>query len=463
MARISANLSGIERVLLNRLADATAAAATSTLRLATLQKINSPADDPSGFVALAGFQSQLSNVGAAMSNATAAASMVTQTQTALGQIQSQLTAIRAELLDPDDESQLAIDEAIAQIDALTRTEVDGRRTLDGSADFEVSGRDSTQVSRLTVYATGASQRTITGTVLQAAAQATLTRQSSEGALAEAQFTLSGSRGSTVIDVENAESLDSLAGKINAKSYLTGVTAAVDGGDLVLTSVGYGTGAEIGVDVTDGTFNVTGGNGDGTADGTAGTARINGRVYSSDAANGNRYTVSDNGLRFEIEFQEGFTGAMDTMTVSAGGLTFCLSADVSQTATLAIPGLQPGRLGGDSGRLDQIATGGDYAGLGDNTAQAVRIVDEAIAQVTRVQGNVSGFYNASISSASTLLGELEEDLQDAIDAMDLVDVAEEEVRLSYCEALAQNAMAGLAVLQQQRAGIVRLIQHIAGLD
>ena len=60
MGRIGAHLSGIERTLLNRLAEANTAATINSLRLATGQKINAPSDDPSAFVALGLLRSRLS-------------------------------------------------------------------------------------------------------------------------------------------------------------------------------------------------------------------------------------------------------------------------------------------------------------------------------------------------------------------------------------------------------------------
>jgi flagellin-like hook-associated protein FlgL len=81
MARIGATISGIERSLLNRMADANAAVAVSTLRLASGKNVNSPSDNPSAFVTLSRFQSRLTTVTATMANVTAASTMVGEVQT----------------------------------------------------------------------------------------------------------------------------------------------------------------------------------------------------------------------------------------------------------------------------------------------------------------------------------------------------------------------------------------------
>lgn len=464
MSRIASNLSGIERSLLNSMAQANAQVAKSTLRLATMQKINYPSDDPSAFVTLSRFQSQLSNVTSAMSNVTNASSLLTQTESKVSQIQDQLEIIRDALATPTDSSQETIDQALAEINELASSEVNGRRVLDGSASFTITGRDTAQVARLTVYATGGSSQAIRGAVLTPGTQASLTYTGSSGATtAAATITITGNLGSSQIAVTNGETLADLAEAINAVSYETGVTAAADGDDLDMTSVGYGSEAKVAVAVSTGTFVVTGGDGAGTDYGTSGTAEINGATYTASASDGNSYTVSDNGFRFQIKFEAGFSGEFDTIQVSGSALGFVLSSDVSQVATLAISSLLTAQLGGDAGRLDQIGSGGAYSGLGDNRSQALLIVDEATSQVTTVQGNIAGFSAASVDSASALLADLETDLQTSIDAVDLVNVAEETERVSFYTALAENAIVGLAVINQQRSSIVDLIKQIAGLD
>jgi flagellin len=479
MSRIGANLSGIERSLLNRLAESNAAATLSSLRMATGHKINRPRDDPSGFVLLSGFQAQLGRVTAAMSNTTAAGSMVSQTQSALGQMRTQLNTIRDELLKDTGavplsdaqraESQAKIDTAVNQVNALAATDVGGRRVLDGSADFAVSGRNAGQVAGLAVHATGGTARTISGSVAATATRASLvyTGTSENKTSAAATITLSGNRGGAVLGVTSGQTLSSLAGSINQQSYLTGVTAAVDetAHTLTMTSVDYGSRATAAVAVASGAFAVSGGDGSGTAHGTNASATINGATITAgdSRVQGNRFTINQSGLRFEIEFAPGFTGALDAMSVGGDALEFSLDADAAQRATLALPGMQAARLGGPSGTLNQLQSGGPLAGLGSNTAQALRVVDEALGDVTRVQGSVDGFQNSAIGTASSLLADLQKDLGDAIDTLDKTNDSEETQRQIYYEQLASNSEAGLAILSQQRASIVSMIRQIAGLD
>ena len=464
MSRISMNLSGIERTLLNRLAEANAAATLSSLRMATGEMINSPRDDPSAFVYLSGQQSQLSRVQETMDNVTAAASMVGQAQSTADEIRTQLSAIRTELLKWESgtltgSEQSNIDAAITEIENLVATEMDGKRLLDGSANFEISGRNSSQVTDVRVFSTGGATVTVSGSVTAAATRAELTFTGSGGNVdTDATFTLTGNTGSYEFTVTAAQTLDNLATAINDKSHETGVTASVEGDVLTFTSVEYGSDADVTIGVSDGTFIVAAGNTTSDA-GTDVTATIDGQSYTGD---GHQLSISDGVANYRLEFEPTFTGDFDTITVSGDALTFALSTDLARSTTLAIPGLHPAKLGGPSGSLSDLATGGSLAGLGDNASQAIRVVDEALADLTEVEGAIDGFYNASVTSASNFLADLEDDLEDAIDDVNLVDDTEEASRLVYYTGLASNSIAGLSILQNQRAGIVRLIQKIAGL-
>ncbi len=468
MGRIGISLSGIERSLLNRLAEANAAATLSNLRIASGNMVGAPRDDPSAFFELSKLRSSLGKVTATAANVTAAGSMVSQTQTALAGVRTQLGLIRTELLQDETrsltgaqraEAQANIDAAIAQINALASTEIDGRRLLDGSAAFYVSGRNGDQIDDVTVYATGGGSLTVDGTVHTAATQAQLTYNGDSDQInGNATFTLTGDLGSVDYTVVDDTDLTTVRDLINADSHKTGVTVAISGSDLVFTSVEYGSDADITVDVSSGTFIV--GVGSSTSDvGTDATATLNNVTYTGE---GNLFTVTDGGAHFTVKLDPTFTGDLDAITIRGDALTFALSTDVNRTSTLAISGVQAGKLGGTSGRLSQLASGGSLADLDGDTSQAIRVVDEALAQLTLVEGSVDGYYNAAISSSSSLLADMQTDIEGAIDDINLVDDTEETARMAYALDLAANAMAGLTIFRQQRSSIVMLIWKIAGL-
>jgi len=476
MARIGSAISGIERRLLDSLALANAQVTLSNLRMATGHKINSPKDDPSAFVTLNGLQSQLNVVTATLSNATAADSMIAQTHTALGGIQTQLNIIRTELLKDTDaahqftpaqraESQAKIDTAIDQINTMAGTSIDGKMLLGGSADYIYSGSNTTQVADVIVHSKAQSDATISGEVISTAAQAKLTYTGEIGVVQDTTLTLTGQRGSVAFTVHTTDTLDTVADTINQNSYKTGITAAVNSGEhtLTLTSVDYGSSAFVRVS-TDGDFPAPGSDGNGYATGTNASAVINGKTIdsSSNNVNGNSFSVNDNGMNFEIEFKPDFTGIFDTISVSGKALSFALSPELNHPAALAIPAMYSANFSGPSGRLDDLYSGGTWAGLGEKTSRAIQVVDEALGRLSRVQGSVDGFYNAAITSSSNLLSDMQTKLGDYIDSIDKVDDYEETQRKDYYQALSNNAISGLTIINQQRQSIVNMLQDIAGL-
>lgn len=465
LGRIGATITAIELRLLNQLNDATTAAATSALRLATGEKINAPRDNPTGFIALSEFRADKKRLTAALANVNEASSLVSQTQLTLDQIRTQLETIQEKALEDEDQgltadqraaNQVAIDTAIDAISSLAGSSIDGRRVLDGSAAFEVSGVNNAQIQDLfPISLASNTSKTLSGAVTSTATRATLTHVEGAGTISNAAtFTLEGTRGSASISVANGESLATVATRINQESHVTGVTATVSGGtNLAFNSVEYGSDTEISITTTSGVF--TGG-----ADiGSDAVATINGITQTGE---GNKFTIADNGFLATVEFKAGFTGAFDPITISGDALTFSLSTDLAHRSVLAIPALQPALLGGLSGTLDQLKSGGSLSGLGTNVSQALRVIDEALGDLTRVEGLVDGFADSAIESSETLLNDLADNVDDAIDDLNQVDEDEEELLQSRNEALASNAIAGLAVLDQQRNSIVALIQKIAGL-
>lgn len=696
MSRIGATLNGIERTLLNRLADSRAAATINALRLTTGRKINAAKDDPSGLMALSRFETEREVVSRTLSNVAAASSLVSKTQLALDQVRTQLNTIRTKALEDQDQTltplqrtanQAAIDAAINEINRLAGATIDGRRVLDGSANFDISGLNGAQIAELTVYQTDGARQTvsqqqaelvytgvagfaaaaanitltgdsgsvtfavttssslaqiaasvnahttttglvaeadgntlsirstgyganefvdldvtsgafvvtggdvsgkargrdaehgdapsISGAVDRAAERATLTYDAGGGTIAaNATFTLTGDRGSAAISVTTADTLSAAAARINLESHVTGVTATVEGNRIRFESVAYGLNADVELDVTAGTFAVTGGNGDATANGVNAIATINGVRYGGNQSatparlvhtesggtiafnatftlngplgastpisvtagntltavaglinaqtgstgvaasvdgtqlrieseatgigaeiavvvtagkfaidggngdgtargedavtgvakvDGNRFFVTDNRFRYELEFAGGFAGEFDTVTVGPGAFQFALAPDVRQRSTLAVQSVHAARLGGLSGKLEELATGQVHGGLDAKAPTAIRIADEALGDLDRIEGLVDGFANATISSSSALMTAFSDQLDINIDSINLVDDTEESLLLAKNEDLIDNAVASLAILSQQRSSILDLIRQAAGLS
>jgi len=134
--------------------------------------------------------------------------------------------------------------------------------LDITYTIEVSGVNSQQLTSFQVQslADGASA-TIGGAVTQTAGQAELTFTGTIlGTVGtNATFNLSGSQGSVQLSVTSLQSLNTFVNNVNANTPTTGVTATRQGNQVRLWSVGVGSSATVGVAVSSGSFQTTGGN------------------------------------------------------------------------------------------------------------------------------------------------------------------------------------------------------------
>ncbi|MFN0016734.1 MAG: hypothetical protein ACKVP0_00660 [Pirellulaceae bacterium] len=469
MLRLGPSFGGFERQLLGALAAANGQIALSMLRVSTGKRINAPADDPAQFVKMSAMQREQSVVQSALERVNAAANIGSQLQTNLAAVTEQLAEIRELLLEDADQSlsasaraenQLKIDAALAQITTLARASIGGKQLLDGGSNYLVTGQTVAQVKSVQTYSL-AGTTSISGTVTTAATRGSLTYTGSGGNVtAAATFTLTGKLGSATITATTSESLTSLATDINNASYITGVTASVAGNVLTFSTVDYGTKATIAVNVTSGTFAVTGGNGNGTAQGTNAVVTLGG--LAPESVDGNRLTYARNGTHVRIELTAGYTGALSSLTFSdAPTLKFALGTG-TRTTKLGIRGVLIETLGGNSGALSQLASGGSFAGLSTNTAQALRVVDEAAGQLTILAGQVNGFADATVNSSAEFLIAWDQNLTTGIGKLYGADEDVENQNIAKNQNRAANALASLSILQQQQASVAFLIQKLAGL-
>ena len=425
--RIGAQLSGVDRLLLNLLSEQKAAPGLqkATTNLGASQ--STIASNPTGMLSLSTNDTQRGIMDRTLSRIAAAADTVGQIQSIFDQIRTQIDTIHEKAAADVGQqltgteraaNQSAINDAIDEINRLAATEINGQQVLNGavtvnSSTTTISGLNEDQIVDFEVVSIAAnSNLTISGTVLTTAQQAELSYQG-PNVKNDATVTLSGDLGSTSISVTKGESLAAVRDRINAETSATGVTASLNESKLIINSVDYGSDAGVSVDVTSGEFGVAGGNGDGTANGIDPTAIINGQTLAGD---GSQFSFNDASGSFTLEFDPTFQGDFDPITVSNTSTTstttqlqFSLSSNPNSFATLSIPGVQAASLGGLTGTLDQLATGESKSGLGTNADDAVRIADEALAQLTGIRNNVDNFATSVIDSARSLYSGLKEDL------------------------------------------------------
>ncbi|MBX7167387.1 MAG: hypothetical protein K1X74_13745 [Pirellulales bacterium] len=220
-------LSGVQVRAIQNLNDAVGEMSAVTLRLASLRRINSAADDPAGLIAVTQIEDELSALEAADHGTDSAGAVVDVADSALAQVGELLRRIDGHVVSAagdtisEDERaalQIEVDAAIDAIDRIGRTtEFNGVNLLDGSLgdgltyvlaaradqtarlDLPVVSRTSlgSTAARLAELATGGSLNLASGNIAQAASVVESARRQVASARAGlgafARFTLDSSR------------------------------------------------------------------------------------------------------------------------------------------------------------------------------------------------------------------------------------------------------------------------------
>ena len=228
----------------------------------------------------------------------------------------------------------------------------------------VSGVDAQQFTAFQVdsFTEGASS-SLSGSVTQTASVAELTFAGNNAGKVNtnATFTLTGSLGSSQFVVTKSQTLSDLADQVNAVTAVTGVTAVVEGNDIQFRSVGVGTSATVEVEVTLGTFNVTGGNGDGTANGANAVVVVNGQTITA-AGTGYEFTFSDANGSYSFTAAAGFTGAFSTIDIVSQAGSFDIAGgngDGTATGLDALAVINGNELTGTGNQFTFSQPGGEF--------------------------------------------------------------------------------------------------------
>ena len=189
--------------------------------------------------------------------------------------------------------------------------------------------------------------------------ATTAGVSASGGLAnDIVIELSGTDGSEVLSFGSGTSIAELVNGINQVSDATGVSAVVNGTTattLDLTSTAYGSSAFVDLGVIEDDAAVFT---DSRQEGTDIVASVNGISVTGD---GNALTINTATLDLSATLDAGFTGT-SSFTITGGGALFQLGPDVvsNQQARLGIGSVNTARLGGVSGKLFRLGTGGSHS-------------------------------------------------------------------------------------------------------
>lgn len=464
MSRVSSvgSLSGLSLQLLRGMKEATQAVDQSTQRLSTLRKLNRASDNPSGMVAASRLQSQLDTINAAQSNVTRAQALVNTADTAASDVVSKLETMRTLALEvaggtlsaaEKGANQAEINDLLDAIDRTARTSFNGTRLLDGTSGYTLSGVDNTNLKDVDVLAKRTDSdvtvnMNVTTTALKGA------KAYAGGALGAATtLTVTGSAGTTTLQLANGATTQDITDAFNAATYLTGVTATrVDATNIDFATVNYGSAATIAITATAGTFTTTG-----TGTGRDAIATVNNTSFT---AAGTAFNVNLPNLSMQIDIAPTASGALTAFTVSGTGLKFQTSTDTSDAARLGLMNLSTAALGGATGKLSTLRSGQANAVDTGNAITAIQVIDDALSEARSAQATIGSFGKYTLDTAESLLGAAEENTTAAWSDLVETDVPSETARLSQLRVVQEAALQALQVHTLRQADSLSLLQALA---
>lgn len=465
MSRIGSlnSLSSDQLRALNRIHQLGREISKNTLRLSTLKRINSAKDDPAGLVQATLLQQELTAAEAASKSVTRASAILNTADAAAGEIVSQLQAARALVFEAAGgglsssevaANQIEVDSILRSIDNLAKTSFAGKQLLNGASGFRVSGTDTAKVLDVDILSKNTTDDvTFSVNVTTTATQATDTYT---GGVPVTDVTLivGGSNGTTTISLSSGSSLNTIAQAFNDATHETGVTATVNGGNIDLKSVDYGTNATISIEATAGTFTMTNG---GSAEGTDAVATINGQQYTGD---GSTFNVNNSQVSLVVEIKPTTSGVITPFVVSGDGLKFNVGSSPAAFASVGLPNLTTASLGGVTGKLFTLASGGDNTLTSDKAAEALEIIDDAIADATRSQAIIGGFQKYTLESSSRVLESSIEHMSTALSEVQDTDVALESAQLAKNQLLELATLQALTITSLRHQDVLSLLQSAA---
>jgi flagellin len=275
--------------------------------------------------------------------------------------------------------------------------------------------------------------------------------------------LGGKSGFETFNFGSGTTVTQIAAALNLVSDATGVSAsvtssAVAGSVLRLDSVEYGSDAFVSAKALTGTFaavDVTGTSTERSV-GTDIALRINGVQATG---KGLRASLNTSTLDLNFQVNENLQdGDEFSFSITGGGANFQIGPDVvsNQQARLGIQGLSTATLGGVSGKLFELRSGG-AKDLSTDTKGAAKVVDEVISTVTGLRGRLGAFQKTTLETNIFTLNDVLENLTDAESTIRDADFAAESARLTRAQILVQSGTSVLAIANQNPQNVLALLR------
>ncbi|MCK6455422.1 MAG: flagellin [Phycisphaerae bacterium] len=474
MSRINTNIPSL--IATRILGQQTLSLSQSLERLSTGLRINSGKDDPAGLIASESLRAEATSINAAIENASRAGTVVATAEGALDEVSSLLTELQDLVVRSANEAGLSSDELAANqlqidsiLDSITRvantTQFNGKKLLDGSLAYTLSGVDGADLTSARVNAAKLADGGSKTVVVQVTTAAETGRLylSAAGLAANNAVTIevAGRYGSDVFSFAGSTANAAIAQAVNQSRELTGVSATASAnGRLYFNSTDFGSNAFVSVEALSGTFSVKDSGGTVTTRdaGADAAVTVNG---TSATVDGLLATVQSSGLSatFRLSSTFGTTPGSTTFSVTGGGANFAISPTLTLAGreSLGFSSIATSSLGDQSiGVLSTLGSGQANALSASNFATAQRVVREAISQVATLRGRLGAFQKNTVETTIASLQVASENVLAAESAIRDTDFAQETSRLTRAQILLAAATQTLRLANQAPQSVLALL-------
>ena len=134
------------------------------------------------------------------------------------------------------------------------------------------------------------------------------------------------------------------------------------------------------------------------------------------------------------------------------MTFVFSPDVADTSTVTMPNVSTSALGGLSGVLSDLGSGGSASLTDGDLTTAMSILEEAGSQVLNSRASLGAFDKYTVQSSVRVLDGMEVNLSSAFSQLHDTDVAKESSQLIRAQILVEAGISALMLTGQSRSQI-----------
>lgn len=460
-------------------------------RITTSLRINRGSDDPVGIVRADRLAMQLRGVAAAIDAAEQGSALIAAADSQLSAIADRLETLKslvAEVGDgaglPPNERQLAIDAELAAINSLANTAVFGsHRLLDGSSDYRTSTLDPTRIAFMRIHQADLAPGSIRAVidVDTAAERAVLLAPIDSGSFTagvlneDVSLTIRGPRGSRTLDFAAGVTDAAMVTSINQLKDQTGIEAVLGASSgvncLIFRTIEYGSEKEVEVTAVPGTgsawttYEFIGGPLETLDEGVDVGGTVNGiRAQGF----GLSFTFTTPMLAFTATLTESYAttpfATTETVFVRDGGLSYQTGpgSTSNDRVFFGIPSVVTTQLGYGLSIdkaplvLSMLASGNALeVGSGDPN-DAVRVVEQAIADVSMLRARLGAIDSTRLSGAI-------ESLQGQIEALSIgesrirdADAAAETSALVRAQILSEASISMIGAANSTAQSLLRLL-------